>query len=85
MITTHAKRHNVCFLQQVQPKAGLALWWSNIRDDLTLDERTLHEAQSVEEGRKLVANLWFHEYNFRKPHHDGCNLEQKVATSATEL
>ncbi|CAK9118765.1 unnamed protein product [Durusdinium trenchii] len=65
---------------KVQAEAGLALWWPNVRDDLSTDERTEHEAQSVHEGTKLTANLWLHEYDFRTPFTFGCNLDEVGAS-----
>ena len=53
---------------QVEPVAGLALWWPNVHDDLGTDFRTRHEAQTVQQGVKWVANLWLHQYDFRGPY-----------------
>jgi prolyl 4-hydroxylase len=46
----------------VQPKKGRALIWPSIsnHDPLDQDNRTYHEALTLEKGKKFGANAWFH-------------------------
>lgn len=66
---------------KVEPVAGLALWWPNVHDDLGTDFRTRHEAQTVQQGVKWVANLWLHQYDFRGPYSNGCDMAKKISAS----
>ena len=73
---THFPRLNIT----VQPRAGSALMWPNVRDDdlRAADMRTEHEAQPPNEGLKFSANLWLHQYDFRGPNVHGCEMAQRV-------
>ena len=65
----------------VQPRKGSAVLWPNVRDhDVTLsDERTSHEAMPPTGGLKFSANLWLHQYDFRTPNQEGCDVcKQRV-------
>eukprot|EP00435_Cladocopium_sp_Y103_P006639 s1599_g2.t1 len=66
---------------KVEPADGLALWWPNVHDDLGTDFRTQHEAQAVQQGVKWVANLWLHQFDFRGPYSNGCDMNKKVSVS----
>ena len=56
------------------PKKGRALLWPSVYDDrpLVQDHRTFHEAKPVIAGVKHAANLWIHQFDFKKAHRLGC-------------
>ncbi len=62
----------------VEPKPGRALFWPSVMDDDPSairrheDERTTHEALTVEQGVKLAANMWLHQYDFQNTLAAGC-------------
>jgi len=68
----------------ITPKRGSALLWANVKNsDLTRsDGRTQHEAVPPSKGIKFGANLWLHNYDFRTPNRNGCDMG-KVITSET--
>ena len=53
----------------VEARKGRAVLWPSLMDvNVSLPElRTHHEALPVEKGRKLGANLWIHQYDFKTP------------------
>lgn len=58
----------------IQPKRGRALIWPNVLDEdlLELDNRTFHEALTVERGSKYGANAWFYLRNYKD---DQCDYD----------
>lgn len=64
----------------VPPTRGTALLWANTRDHdpHAEDPRTTHEALPPIEGVKYAANLWLHQYDFRTPNTNGCDLDARV-------
>lgn len=44
----------------VPKKAKMALF-TNVHDDLTLDEESIHRATEVQNGNKSILNVWFRE------------------------
>lgn len=68
----------------VAPKRGTALLWPNVQDTdvRRADMRTEHEAIAPTAGRKFSANLWLHQYDFRGPNINGCDMGKRVAHNA---
>lgn len=52
----------------VKAKKGTALLWSNVKSDdpTEADRRLVHEGLPVVKGNKFAANVWVHQYNWRK-------------------
>ena len=59
---------------QVQPKLGSAILWPSVHDarPMEADMRTDHEAMPVHKGIKYGANMWIHQFDFKKAHRLGC-------------
>jgi len=57
------------------PKKGRALLWPSTFDarPLEQDHRTFHEAKPVIRGTKHAANMWLHQFDFKKAHRLGCS------------
>jgi len=57
-----------------KPKKGRALLWPSTFDarPLEQDHRTFHEAKPVIRGTKHAANMWLHQFDFKKAHRLGC-------------
>jgi prolyl 4-hydroxylase len=43
----------------VQPKAGMALFWNNLKPDGSINEFTMHCGEPVISGHKIVITKWF--------------------------
>ena len=67
----------------INPKKGSALLWPNVYDNdvRQSDMRTEHEAKPPTAGRKFSANLWLHQYDFRGPNVQGCDMGKRVTHS----
>ena len=57
-----------------RPKKGRALLWPSTFDARPLEQdiRTFHEAKPVIRGTKFAANMWIHQFDFKKAHRLGC-------------
>ena len=60
---------------KAKPKKGRALLWPSTFDarPLEQDPRTFHEAKPVIRGTKHAANMWLHQFDFKKAHRLGCS------------
>jgi len=58
----------------VMPKRGRALFWPSVLNESphNKDDRTNHQALPVEAGIKFGANGWYHQFDFKTPHEEGC-------------
>ena len=52
--------------QKFLPKRGQAIVWSNLRNDGSVDERTLHQGQPVEKGEKYIITVWCREKKIQR-------------------
>ena len=59
---------------KARPKKGRALLWPSTFDARPLEQdiRTFHEAKPVIRGTKFAANMWIHQFDFKKAHRLGC-------------
>ena len=53
--------HFVTLDQTFVPETGRAVVWSNLNADGSVNARTLHQGQPVEEGEKHIVTVWFRE------------------------
>jgi len=58
----------------VTPKRGRAVLWPSVLNEepKARDDRTEHEAVTVERGTKFAANYWLHMHDFQGPSQLGC-------------
>ena len=61
----------------VAPKKGAAILWPSVLPDdpWSKDERTYHEAVTVNRGVKISANFWLHLFEFQEALGRGCANE----------
>ena len=59
----------------VVPKKGSAILWPSVFSDdpWSTDERTYHEARTVDKGVKYSANFWIHMFEFQAALGRGCD------------
>ena len=59
----------------VAPKKGSAILWPSVFSDdpWSTDDRTYHEACTVQAGTKYSANFWIHMFEFQKALGRGCD------------
>ena len=59
----------------VAPKKGSAILWPSVFSDdpWSTDERTYHEARTVDKGIKYSANFWIHMFEFQAALGRGCD------------
>ena len=43
----------------VQPKAGMALFWNNLKADGSPNKATIHAGEPVTSGYKMIITKWF--------------------------
>jgi len=58
----------------VEPSKGKALLWPSLHneDPMKVDKRTSHQALPVVKGKKLAANVWVRQRNYKLPNLWGC-------------
>lgn len=61
----------------VTPRKGSAILWPSVHSDdpWKTEEKTYHEAVTVDRGIKHAANFWIHMFEFQKMLQNGCDNE----------
>lgn len=61
----------------VTPRKGSAILWPSVHDydPWQTEDKTYHEAVTVEKGEKYAANFWIHMFEFQKMLQNGCDNE----------